>query len=59
MAGKYRKAKNMIKDALYIPKPNKMRTIDTEDYFRPMHYLKQMYSDERGRISTPHSPKKK
>jgi hypothetical protein len=59
MVGKYRKAKNMIKDALYVPKPGRLRAIDPEDYYMPYKHFKKMYSDEKGRISTPHSPKKK
>jgi hypothetical protein len=55
MVGKYKKAKNMIKDALYVPTP-RLKTFEF-DYAPP--YLKQMYSDDKGRISIPHSPKKK
>ena len=54
---RYKKAKNMIKDALYVPKPGdfpNFEPIEPETYVQ-----KAMYMDERGRITTPHSPKKK
>jgi len=60
MVRNYRKAKNIIKDALYIPGDKPWTgPIDLDDYYRAPKYMKQYYSDERGRISIPHSPKKK
>ena len=55
---KYKKAKNTIKDELRVPsKPGDFpdfEPIEPETYVQ-----KAMYMDERGRITTPHSPKKK
>ena len=56
---RYRTAKNMIKNALHVPRPGTIRSIDYEDFWLPNKYRKQNYMDERGRIRTPHSRKKK